>query len=566
MLYIKGIFSMNKKLTRRQFLKLSGQVLATSSMASALFIPINQRVAYAQGEVELDGREMVARVGDTFATIQLVPRYTKTYNPVVIFGKAQYSTDPSFSSYLESEEITADYYLWKESGKHVGKDGSSSLKVDRKYKFLSCNWEIEPGDFIFNETDGSTMVVSSVVNDRTIAGNLSGGINNCWNYGDKWTLYRTYYQLEIKLTSLAPSTKYYYRVLLRFEGESYSSLRDAHSFQTRRNAGESFSFAILADPHRDTDPKMINSGEGYWAEWDALVAGLENEPVDLVINVGDTYLLCGGDGDLHTKGLPGLYSRVMRPARNGYNGYRGISDVCADRGYYLARGNHEGLNDYDKAKTGKTLRTLMKLFVPNPDGTTYPQGGSMDSDYNQGYFAFEWGDALFVIMDVIKYKERKGKKHSPARFHIGEAQLLWLTTVLQNSTQRWKFIFTHHLFGGANTYGRGGSAFAFGYEEAQIQALAEQYSAHIFYGHDHVLAKGWANSVLYYCCGLAWGGQFTYAKYTTFYPDGYISTSCNSKPPACENNGYVIVEVSSTEVRIKYKTYMGYLLDEMVLT
>jgi hypothetical protein len=558
---------MNKKLTRRQFLKLSGQVLATSSMASALFVPINQRVAYAQGEVELDGREIVARVGDTSATIQLVPRYTKTKSPVVIFGKAQYSTDPSFSSYLESEEVTADYYTWKEHGNHVGKNGSSSLKVGRKYKFLSWNFEIEPGDFIFNETDGSTMVVSSVVNDRTIAGNLSGGINNCWNKGDKWVLYRTYYRLEIKLNDLAPSTKYYYRALLRFEGESYSSLRDAHSFQTKRSPGEFFSFAISADPHRTIE----NSNKRHWPEWDVLIQSLNNEQVDFLIDVGDTWALCDGSGKPKTNSLIGLYSIVMRPTRNGYSGYRGISDTCADHAYYLARGNHEGLSNYDKAQTGKTLKTLLNLFVPNPDGTTYPQGGSMDSDYDQGYFAFEWGDALFVVMDVIKYKNKRKIEPSPSRFHIGEAQLMWLTSVLQNSTQRWKFIFTHHLFGGGTEYGRGGVAFAFDYEQSQIQALAEQYGAHIFYGHDHVFAKGWANSVLYYCCGLAWGLQFNYIlepgmDYSVIYPDGYISTSCKSKPPACENNGYVIVEVSSTEVRIKYKSYLGYVVDEIILT
>ena len=555
-----------RRLTRRQFLKLSGKMLVAAGAGSTLLLSANKRAAHAQGEVELDGREIVGKVGNTFATIQLVPRYTKTKTPVVIFGKVQYSTDPSFSTYLESEEVSADYYAWKETGKHVGADASSRLKVAKQYKFLSWNWEIEPGDLIFNETDGSTMVVSSVIDNRTIAGELSGGINNYWGYGDKWALYRTYYGLGINLTGLTRSTKYYYRVLLRFEGESYTSPRSAHSFQTRRTSGEPFRFAISADPHRDVDPAMLK--KRYWAEWDTLTRSLENEPVDFVIDVGDTYPLCSGYGALKTKGLPGLYSTMMRPARNGYSGYHGVSDVCADRAYYLARGNHEGISNYDKQPTKNILRTLLKLFVPNPDGTTYPQRGSTDADYNQGYFAFEWGDALFVVMDVIKYKDRKDVEPSPARFHIGGAQLLWLNSVLQNSTKRWKFIFMHHLFGGGNNYGRGGAAFAFDYEQSQVQSLAEQYGAHVFYSHDHVLAKGQANGSLYYCCGCAWGTQLDYAKYkyTTLYPDGFISTSCNSTPPACENNGYVIVEVSSTQLKIQYKSYLGNVVDEMILT
>jgi hypothetical protein len=559
-----------KRLTRRQFLRLSGKMLAAAGAGSTLLLSANKRTAHAQGEVELDGREIVAKVGNTFATIQLVPRYTKTKTPVVIFGKVQYSTDPSFSSYLESEEVSADYYVWKETGKHVGADSSSRLKVTKKYKFLSWNWEIELGDRIFNKTDGSKMVVYSVIDNRTIAGELSGGINNYWNYGDKWALYRTYYRLGINLTGLTPSTRYYYRVLLRFDGESYSLPRAAHSFQTQRNAGEPFRFAILADSHRTLRTDTLN--EPSWPEWDILAERLSVEPVDFVMDVGDASPQCGGQGEPLTKGLPGLYSTVMRPARNGYSGYRGVSDICADRAYYLARGNHEGISNDDKQPTKNMLRTLMKLFVPNPDGTTYPQGGSMDADYNQGYFAFEWGNALFVVVDVIKYKDSNKVNPSPARFHIGEAQLLWLTSVLQTSTQRWKFIFMHHLFGGGNSYGRGGVAFAFDYEQSQIQSLAEQYGAHIFYGHDHLLAKGWANGVLYYCCGCAWGCPSDYTvkgsgeSYQQLYPDGFTSTSCLSTPPACENNGYVIVEVSSTQFKIQYKSYLGNVVDEMILT
>ena len=552
---------MNKKLTRRQFLELSGKVLVASGIGSTLLNPTNQQIAHAEGVVELDGREMVAKVGDSFATIQLVPRYTKTSVPVVILGKVQYSTDPSFATYSESAAFAADYYVWKEQGIHAGADGSNRLKVKKDYKFLSWNWEIEPGDQIFNETDVSTMVVSSVVDNRTVAGNSSGGTNNYWNTGDKWALYRTYYKLEIKLNGLSPSTKYYYRVLLRFKGEAYVSPRAVHSFQTKRNVEESFRFAIWADPHRNRDIKQERE-----PGWDTLAHSLGNEPVDFLIDVGDTWMPCTGDGVPATKGLPGLYSTLMRPARNGYNSYRGVSDVCADRPYYLARGNHEGISDFDKQPTRNILRTLLKLFVPNPDGTTYPQGGSMDSDYDQGYFAFEWGDALFVVMDVNKYKDSKKINPSPARFHVGQAQLSWLTSVLQNSTRRWKFVFNHHLFGGGIAYGRGGAAFAFDYEQAQIQSLAEQYGAHIFHAHDHVLAKGWANGVLYYCCGCAWCGQFYYKNYETFYPDGYTSTSCNSIPPACENNGYVVVEVTPTQVKIQYKSYLGYVVDETVLT
>ncbi|MGB9716777.1 MAG: hypothetical protein ACPL1G_10315 [Thermodesulfovibrionales bacterium] len=129
-------------------------------------------------------------------------------------------------------------------------------------------------------------------------------------------------------------------------------------------------------------PSNIKKRKTYWAEWDALAGMLRNESVDFIVDVGDTYITCDGDGTPWTKGLPGLYSTVISPARNGYKGYCGVSDICVDHAYYLARGNHEGISNYDKAPARNTLRTLLKLFVPNPDGTTYPQGGSMDADYD----------------------------------------------------------------------------------------------------------------------------------------------------------------------------------------
>jgi hypothetical protein len=552
---------MAKRLTRREFLKLSGQAIAVTGAAGTVCGLGSPRRAAAATTVELDGRELTAKVGGTFATIQLVPRYSKSSLPDVIVCKVQYGTDPNFATYSETAEVTADYYVRSEGGRHVGPDGSSNL-IARRVKFVSGKWEIATGDVIYNETDGSAMVVSRVASDTTIEGQLSGGTNNVWNTGDTWRLDRTYYKLEIKLSGLQSSRKYYYRVLLRYEGDAWPAPRATRSFRTRRAVGESFRFAIWADAHRNIYKNR------KWPEWSTLVGTLQAEQPDLFIDLGDTWTLTSGNGEPLSKQWPELYSMVMRPTRNGFGSYKGVSDLCGDGGYYLVRGNHEGLSDTDPAKRKRLVTKLLKLFVPNPDGATYPQGGSQDSDYDQGYFAFEWGDVLFVAMDVVKYKEPKKLNPSPARFHIGQAQLDWLTGVLQNSPRRWKFVFMHHLFGGSDNYGRGGAAFAFQYEHAQVQALAEQYGAHVFHGHDHLLAEESANGVLCYCCGLAWGAQLAHAyeRADTLYPNGFIATSCNAEPPACENNGYMVVDVTPTQVTIRYKTYQGAVLLTTVLT
>jgi len=554
------------RLTRREFLKLAGAVAATGT-ASTLVDLGAPRSAGAEAAAEFDGREMVAKVGDTFASIQLVPRFTKSAEPAPVVTKVQYGTDPALATYQESPEVVASSCTWRIDGTHVGPDGSRNLLVSRRCKLLSWDWEIAPGDLILNETDRSTMSVTSLLDDQTVAGTLSGGSRNCWNSGDKWVLNRTYYWIENKLTGLSPSTKYYYRVVVMPPEGGWQAPRSIHSFWTRRPRGETFRFAIWADPHRDIVKSELK--RRHWEEWSTLVENVRRENADFLMDVGDTWTLARGSGRPGSKYLPALYSMVMRPTRNGPGGYQGVADLCADCGYYMARGNHEGLNDYDSPYEKKLLSTLLKLFVPNPSGATYPQGGSDDDDYDQGYFAFEWGDALFIVLDAVKYKEPKLKLRSPERFHIGQKQLEWLTSTLQQSSARWKLIFVHHLFGGGNYYARGGAAFAFDYENAQLQALAEQYGAHIFKGHDHLLAEEYAHGVLYYCCGLAWGIQFNYSAKNgldTFYPQGFTATSCRSDPPTCANNGYCVVEVSPTRVKIQYKSYQGNLIRETTLS
>jgi len=551
------------KLTRREFLKLSGQALAATGTASLTYGLMAPTPAQADTPIELDGKEMVGRVGDTFATITLVPRFTKSDTPETIQGKVQYGTNPTLATHSESPVASTAYYTWVEDGRHHGPDGSDQLVVSRKYKLLS--FDIAPGDLIENKTDGSVMVVSAVADDRTIAGTLSGGARNVWNQGDKWRIDRTYYRLELELTDLAPGTTYYYRVLARKSQDDWQP-RALHSFRTRPARGETFRFGIFADPHRS----LKHVDNKHWPEWSQLIAAMQAEQVDFVFDLGDTWCVTKPSEAPVYKHLHELYANVMRPTRNGFQAYAGVSKLCADCGYYQARGNHEGISDFEVNPARSMLRAIMKQFVPNPSGTTYPQGGSQDSDYDQGYFAFEWGDALFIALDVVKYKDSRKVRKSPARYHIGEDQLAWLTSVLQNSTARWKLLFAHHLFGGACSYGRGGAAWAQRHEQAQIQALCEQYGAHYIYGHDHLMASEFANGVLYYCAGCAWGLQFPYGTsnhvdFDVAYPNGFTSTSCKSKPSACDNNGYTVVEVSADQVLIQYKGYKGNVIHETVL-
>jgi len=294
----------------------------------------------------------------------------------------------------------------------------------------------------------------------------------------------------------------------------------------------------------------------YWPQWSAMLGNIRKESPEFLIDLGDTWAFNNGYGVPHSPYFPVSYGMVMKPARSGVDRYRGLSDVCADCGYFMVRGNHEGISAYDHPSIREYQIALVKLFAPNPNGATYPQGGSLDPDYDEGYFASEWGDALFVVLDVVKYKDSKQVNNSASRFHIGEEQLSWLTSVLENSTHKWKLIFAHHLFGGGSAYGRGGATCALQNEQAQIQALAETHGAHFFHGHDHLLSAEYASSVFYYCAGLACGQLLDYKNWADrAYPSGYVLPSTDSSP--IKDLGYVIVDATPSTLTITYKTYLG---------
>jgi len=92
---------------------------------------------------------------------------------------------------------------------------------------------------------------------------------------------------------------------------------------------------------------------------------------------------------------------------------------------------------------------MRKRFFPNPEnGGIYsgnvkpePQAGLL-----QDYYAWEWGSALFVVLDPFWYS-REGRSKDQWSATLGNDQYRWLATTLEKSKARQKFIFIHHLVG-----------------------------------------------------------------------------------------------------------------------
>ena len=136
----------------------------------------------------------------------------------------------------------------------------------------------------------------------------------------------------------------------------------------------------------------------------------------------------------------------------------------------------------------------------------------------QDYYAWEWGDALFVALDPYWYSARqRGQSSSNWHRTLGLQQYRWLQATLQTSRARFKFIFIHQLVGGSDSGGRGGAEAAQyfewggkslddqyrfraerpGWKLPIHQMLVENRVSAVFHGHDHFFAKQDLDGVVY---------------------------------------------------------------------
>jgi hypothetical protein len=140
------------------------------------------------------------------------------------------------------------------------------------------------------------------------------------------------------------------------------------------------------------------------------------------------------------------------------------------------------------------------------------------------YYAFTWGDALFVVIDSYWHSpqtvdnqfgaSRESKRNRDLwNVTLGEDQYRWLVNVLSTSASRYKFVFSHHILGDvrggvewAGLYEWGGSAKNGAYQfDVQrpgwgmpICDLFKTYGVTIFFqGHDHLYVRQEADGVVY---------------------------------------------------------------------
>lgn len=294
----------------------------------------------------------------------------------------------------------------------------------------------------------------------------------------------------VTLDGLGADIGYRYVFCLRPASSPVFQTSAAHTFRTQRPPGAAFTFTVTADSHLDenTDPALYAT---------TLRGALADCP-DFHIDLGDTFMT-GKRRDGPELALPQYLAQRY---------YFGL--LCSSAPLFLVLGNHDGETGRD---TDVATRMRTSLF-PNPLPNGFYTGST-----GGNYYAWQWGDALFVVLDPFRYSERptRGVQGGGWSFTLGRAQYDWLQETLEGSGVRFKLVFIHHLVGGGDRQGRGGaeavSFFEWGGRDLDgrdvfaerrpgwpmpVHALLLKHDVTaVFHGHDHFFARQEADGILY---------------------------------------------------------------------
>lgn len=357
--------------------------------------------------------------------------------------------------------------------------------------------------------------------------------------------------VEVQLTGLTAETRYYYRTRYRKVGDVNFLSSDMHTFITQRKPGSSFVFTVEADPH-PYDKK------GCWNLWHIALQNQLKDGADFMLDLGDTF----GDDHYPTTITTQEVQQLQLNCRNFFG------PVCHSMPLFFCIGNHEGECGYYLTQTPPNNlamyeTTWRKLYYPNPIPDDFYSGDDVIELNGVGkaenYYAWEWGDALFVVLDMYRYATKSDK---PQRwdFTIGKTQYDWFKSTLSQSKAKYKFVFAHHVLG----QGRGGvelaNSFEWGGQDGNKGYVFDTYRpgwglpihqlmkannvTAFFQGHDHIFVHQQLDSIIYQSVPMP--SDSTYKIGVTDNGDAYLSGHQLS------GSGHIRVTVSPDSAKFDY--------------
>lgn len=353
---------------------------------------------------------------------------------------------------------------------------------------------------------------------------------------------------EWQISGLEPGSHYRYQVLSGARGGAEVLYEGGVS--TAQLRGAPFEFALISDTHIGAHLDYPNQGDA--ATLSAVSDEIRAVAPDFVINLGDLL-------DYHEFGF-NVPPPDTATARLAFLNYRAsLGGTLANACHFTVIGNWDGETGAFSPDVIARSREPRLLYLPGPSANTYPEGGSP----NQDYYAFNWGDALFVVLNVMSYTPTphllSGSPELADDWTLGQTQLDWLERTLKNASAKWRFLFIHHTVGGKagddanSTYGRGGGQAAYVGEQAIVHRLMLDNGAQVFfYGHDHVFVDLEVDGIHYSepgSAGAPWKFSTLETGYLQYWPE----------------SGWARVEVTPEQVRVQFLSLGAGLLHEYVI-
>lgn len=362
---------------------------------------------------------------------------------------------------------------------------------------------------------------------------------------------------EITLRNLTPNTRYYYRVRYKLPSAATFAASPEYNFITQRPPGSSFVFTLEADEH-------LYDKKGIKNMYQVTLNNQAADKPDFMMSLGDIF------GDDHYPNT--ITSAELDQLHKDYRPFLG--SICHSIPFYVCLGNHEGENDYYFGQNGGNNLCVWgtqwrKYYFPNPSPNSFYSGNTAIEPYGIGnpenYYAWNWGDALFVVLDVYRDQCDTSPKPKNWDWTLGLPQYTWLKNTLEGSTAKYKFVFAHHIRG----QGRGGIQEAKLFEWGGLQSLTgtntfatyrpgwakpihqlfKDTKVTIFFqGHDHVFAHEVLDSIVYQALPMA--ADSTYEIGMLANADSYVSDTV-------DGTGHVRVSVTPECVKVDYvKAYL----------
>jgi hypothetical protein len=390
---------------------------------------------------------------------------------------------------------------------------------------------------------------------------------------------------EISIGPLQANNRYYYRLRQRRPGQTSWETSDEQTFMTARAPGSRFSFGVQGDSHPERNSKMYDA-----SLYIRTMEHVRREQPDFYFLLGDDFSI---ERLISSKTASQTTVDTVYAFRRPF-----LGRMAGSTSIFLVNGNHEEaarfLLDGTPNNPAVFAAKARTKFYPLPAPDAFYTGNSETVEHIgllRDYYAWTWGDALFVVIDHYWHSsvvvdappgggggdenrkrgtggnQKGGAGGNAARaagrnrdlwaVTIGDLQYAWLKRTLETSKARYKFVFAHHVTGTGRGAIEGAGFYEWGGRDPRGTATFQQkrptweLPVHqlmvktgvtiLFQGHDHLFARQEKDGVIYQ--EVPNPADHTY---TAFNRDAYRSGDI------MPNSGYLLVTVAPESVRVDY--------------